>query len=198
MTPKKMGPHVTADINEQPRSLGQYREYLRVLAGLQLDQRLRGKLDPSDLVQQTLLEAHQQWEQFRGTSELERAAWLRQILAHNLADAVRRYSAGARDINLERSLEQSLAGSSALIEQWIASREPAPDAHAERGELLLRLTTALGKLADDQREAVERKHLHGQSVTDIGREMGRSEAAVAGLLRRGLRRLRELMAEEER
>src|SRR5262249_60531229 len=71
--------------------LERFRTYLGLLARLQLDPRLRGLLDPSDLVQQTLLRAHRSREQCRGTTEEQYAAWLRAILADELADAVRRF-----------------------------------------------------------------------------------------------------------
>jgi RNA polymerase sigma-70 factor (ECF subfamily) len=81
-----------------------FRGPLRLLARVEPDARLRGKLDPSDLVQQTLLEAHQARDRFRGATEAELAAWLRRILARNLADAVRRYGAAALETTAHRGL----------------------------------------------------------------------------------------------
>src|SRR5215211_4521900 len=94
-------------------SLGRLRSYLRLLAGLQLNPRLQAKLDPSDLVQQTLLQAYQARDQFRGGTAAEQVAWLRQILAHTLANSLRDFARAKRDVKLEQSLEASLEQSSA-------------------------------------------------------------------------------------
>jgi RNA polymerase sigma-70 factor (ECF subfamily) len=173
-----------------------FREQLRLLARAELDARLGGKVDPSDLVQQTLLEAHQAREQFRGQTHAELAAWLRRILARNLADAARRYGAAARDVALERSLEASLEQSAARLDVWLADAGSSPAEHALRQEQLRRLDEALAELPADQRTAVELKHLHGLPVAEIGQRMGRSETAVGGLLRRGMRKLREKLQPE--
>jgi len=176
--------------------LEQFRDQLRLLARVELDARLRGKVDPSDLVQQTLLEASQALDQFRGATEAELAAWLRRILAHNLADAVRRYGAAARDVALEQALEASVEASAAHLRVWLADALSSPSAQALRQEQLRRLDEALAALPQDQRTAVVLKHLHGLSVAEVGRQLGRSQSAVGGLLRRGLRNLREQLQNE--
>jgi RNA polymerase sigma-70 factor (ECF subfamily) len=176
-------------------SLEAYRDYLRLLAGVQLDPRLRGKLDPSDVVQETLARAHEKRAQFRGTTEAEKSAWLRQILANELAAAVRRFATGKRDAGREQSLHAAIEQSSARLEALLAAEQSSPSEQAVRHEELRRLAAALAGLLEDQRRAVELHHLHGQSVEEIAAALGKSESAVGGLLRRGLKRLRELMRE---
>jgi len=180
------------------KGLRRYRDYLYTLARLQLDHRLRGKVDPSDIVQQTLLEAHQARDQYRGNSEPEKAAWLRKILARNLADEGRRFARGKRNVALERSLQASLDESSCRLEAWLATDQTSPSQQLVRNDQLLRLAEALAGLPEDQRQAIELHHLNGLRSIEVAEQLGRSEASVAGLLRRGLKSLRKRLQREER
>src|SRR5262245_21846737 len=159
--------------------LEQFRSYLHLLARQRLDGRLRAKLDASDVVQQTLLQAHQALAQFRGRTVAERAAWLRQILAHNLAHAARDLGRARSDATRERSLQESLDQSSARLEAWLAAEQPSPSQHAAHNEQVLRLADALEALPEPHREALVLHYWQGWSLPDIGRELGRSPAAVA-------------------
>jgi RNA polymerase sigma-70 factor (ECF subfamily) len=174
------------------RAVEDYRDYLHLLARLQIDPRLRGKVDPSDVVQQTLVKAHQHREQFRGQTAAEQAGWLRRILVNTLVDAARKFG---RELDREQPLEQQVHDSSARLEAWLATDQSTPSEAAVRQEQLLRVARALARLPDDQRQAVELHHLRDQAVAAIAVVMDRTEASVAGLLRRGLKRLRELLEE---
>jgi RNA polymerase sigma-70 factor (ECF subfamily) len=178
-------------------SLERCREYLHLLARLHLDHRLQGKLDPADIVQQTLMRAHEKRSQFRGRTDAELTAWLRQILVNNLAEAVRRFGAESRDVARERSLEASLEESSARLESWLAADQSSPSQRFMRQEQGIRLADALAELPDDQRRAVELHHLKGYSVAEVGELMDRSRPAVVGLLFRGLKKLRQLLKDQE-
>jgi RNA polymerase sigma-70 factor (ECF subfamily) len=175
-----------------------FRDYLRLLARARLDPRLQAKLDPSDVVQQTLLEAHKERAAFRGQTPGEMAAWLRQILARNLANALRDFRRDKRDVGRERALDALVEDSSARVAAWLAAEQSSPSARAERQEETARLAAALEGLPGPQREVVVLRHLHGWSLHDIARHVGRSRAAVAGLLHRGLQQVRdELQRERE-
>jgi len=183
---------------EQSRSdrAERYRAYLTLLAQVRLDPRLRGKVDPSDAVQQTLLQAYQARDEFRGRSDEEYAAWLRSILARTLLHYIRDLRRDKRDIRREVSLTAALDASSAHLEEWLAASQSSPSQHAIRVEESLRMAAAVETLPQDQRDAVLMYYWQGLSLADVGRQMGRSAAAAAGLVHRGLKRLRGKLAGE--
>jgi RNA polymerase sigma-70 factor, ECF subfamily len=174
-----------------------YRSYLLVLARAGLNPRLRTKLDASDVVQQTLLEAHAAADQFRGQSTAEVAAWLRQILARNLANLGRDFTRAKRDVRREAAPPTDPDASDARL-QALAAGISSPSLHADRSEQLIRLAAALQQLPPAQREAVELRYLAALPLAAIAERTGKSAAAVAGLLHRGLARLRELLREDSR
>jgi RNA polymerase sigma-70 factor (ECF subfamily) len=181
-------PHETRALEQ---SLERYRNYLLVLARLHHDPRLRGKLDPSDVVQSALLHAHANQDQFRGEKGTEFLAWLRAILANELAEATRRYSRRRRDVKVERSLQAALDDSATRVASWLAADGSSPSHQAVRREQLLALADAMTELPADQRRAVEVHHLQGHSLAETAERLGRSREAVAGLLYRGVRYLRQ-------
>src|SRR5262249_17750703 len=148
-------------------------------------------------VQETLLKAHAQADQFRGQSAGEWTAWLRRILANTLAETARRFQTDARDLAHEQNLENSLEESAARLENWLAAEQSSPSERATRQEDLLRLAQALEQLPPDQRTAVELHHLQGCPVAEVAVVLERDAGAVGALLYRGLKKLRALLREPE-
>ena len=188
-----LGTAMTHDPVGVGQPLERYRAYLGLLARAQLPAPLRGQLGASDLVQQTLLQAHRKRDQFRGHSEAEYRAWLRAILARLLTDAARRH--GPAPAGRAQSLERALDESSQRLERWLAADASSPSQGVMRQERLLELAEALGRLPEDQRTALELRHLQGLSVGEVCRRMGRGTPSVANLLYRGLKALRERLGD---
>ena len=171
--------------------LERYRQYLWTLAATHVtDRAMQDRLDLSGVVQQTFLEAHEKRGECRGTSAAEIAGWLRAILAHNLADAMRSAGRDKRDANRQRSLDQELEQSSLRLGSVLASDESSPSHGAHRAEQSVLLAQALAELPEAQRQAVVLRHWHGRTLAETAAHMGRTPGPVVGLLQRGLKALR--------
>lgn len=163
---------------------------LHVQAERQLQGRLAARVDASDIIQQTFLEAHRSFAQFQGEHEPEWTAWLQRILEHRVALAVRDHVLlQKRDLRRERPLADTGSGPGA--DAQLAAGHSSPSQRAIRGEEVQRLVAALAALPPDQREAVRLRHLEGQPLADIARQLDRSLTATAGLIKRGMKALRE-------
>src|SRR5262245_42001415 len=130
-----------------------YRDYLMLLATVQLGRRLRGKVDAADVVQEKFLEAHRDFAQFRGATEAELTAWLRRMLGRNLANLLRHYyGVKARDVRLERDLHAELDRSSRALDGGLADPRSSPSRQAAHREQAVLLADALRRLPEDYRD----------------------------------------------
>lgn len=171
--------------------LESYSPYLTLLARVQIGRRLQGKVDPADLVQETFLEAHRQFGQFRGATEGELVAWLRRILAGQFALLLRRYlGTKGRDITLERELAFQMDQSSQILDGGLLASYSTPSQHAARREQAVLLAEALAKLPEDYREVIILRHLEGLAFAEVAQRMERSEDSVQKLWVRALGSLR--------
>ena len=178
------------------QELEQYRRYLTLLAELQLNPRLRGKADASDIVQQTMLEAHRDFAGFRGKTDAEMRVWLKMILTNNLTNVAKHFGTQKRNAGREISLEADFEQSSAQLLGQLLADQTSPSMKLMKQERSEQLADALLKLLDDERAAVVLKHFHNWSVAEIAQSLGRTQEAVAGLLRRGLKKLRDHLTDK--
>jgi RNA polymerase sigma-70 factor (ECF subfamily) len=177
-------------VSDDEVSWNRYRAYLRFLVQSQVDSDLNAKLDLSGIVQQTLLEAHQAVIQNQATVTLP---WLRQALTNNLTDAIRKLRTGKRDVRREMMIHQSIEQSSIRLERMLVDDRSSPSERCDRHEQVLILLQAMENLPEMQREALVLQVWHGKSLAEIAEQLGKTQQAVAGLLKRGLRQLREEM-----
>ncbi|MEM0926294.1 MAG: sigma-70 family RNA polymerase sigma factor [Planctomycetota bacterium] len=173
--------------------LEQYRGYLLMLAHRQLSDQLRRRVDPFDIVQVTFLEAKRDLSAFRGTTPAEFAAWLRGMLKNNVATAVTRHvMTQKRSVHREVSAAAGAANDSAGA-PWIAQlpgSTTSPSGIAIKAEAAIALLEALHELPETQAEAIRLRYMEGLPLAEIVERMGKTDTAVAGLLKRGLKKLR--------
>jgi RNA polymerase sigma-70 factor (ECF subfamily) len=170
------------------------RNYLAMLAQAQVEGWLRAKCDPSDLVQQTLMEAYKGFDGFQGATAGEWLVWLRRILQHNAADYVRRYGAAqkrraGREVRIGQSGDRSCAP-----EPADSGASPSEQLLAQERELLL--VEALARLSPDHRDVISLRNLQGLPFDAIAQRMGRSRPAVQMLWIRAVENLQRLVREQ--
>jgi RNA polymerase sigma-70 factor (ECF subfamily) len=173
-----------------------YRNYLRLQARTLIGSALRVRLGPSDLVQETFLEAARDFGCFGGNSEGELVAWLRQVLVRNLADQVRRHHSQKRNARRDESLEALLDRSSQEVQGALVTGISTPSAQARRREQAVVLADALAALPPDYREVIVLRHLDRLKFDDIATRMGRSSGAVRMLWTRALERLQRILEDQ--
>jgi RNA polymerase sigma-70 factor (ECF subfamily) len=175
--------------------LAKYRPLLLLQARqLQQDKRLLVRFDWSDLVHETLLEAHRDLGKFKGKTEAELIQWLRQILTHTAFDRARHDRAGRRDVRLERTLEMAATDSSACVDKFLAGRNPSPSEQIRKQEFQVHLAEAIEQLPPRQRAVFIGRDVLGKSILDLAADLKLTRAAVVGLLNRAHRKLCQLMA----
>lgn len=178
------------DPSKLAKLLTLYRPYLRLIAEQSIGIDVRRREDASDVIQQTELEAAQAIANFRGATEPEFSAWIKQILRRNVATVCRNHRAAKRDIGREQFLDDKHPSAS-LSWRIPAANAPSPAQQVMRGEAALELAAALEKLPDQQRIAVRMRHLEGMKIDDVAAEMGITAGAAAGFIRRGVEGLRK-------
>ena len=172
------------------RLLDGYRGYLTLLGRLQISRRLRGKVDASDLVQETFLEAHRAFGEFRGLTQQELLYWLRKILVTRIAKLVRRfYGTQRRDVRLEQRLDEEMDRSSHAVGA-LAGAQSSPSHGAARRETVVLLADALEQLPADHREVIVLRQLEELSFPEVAERMGKSADGARKLWVRALATLR--------
>ena len=185
----------------EPQQLGSllqsYRNYLTLLARTQMGRQLQARVSPSDVVQETMLEALQGFNGFRGSTEREFVVWLRQILINNLMRFVETHVRTAkRDVRREISMEQwmpTMDGTADGLNQLAAMSLSSPSAAANRREIGVVVADCLAKLPAHYREVIVLRNLRGLSFEEVARDTGRSAGSVRMLWMRAIDQFRVLL-----
>jgi RNA polymerase sigma-70 factor (ECF subfamily) len=181
--------------------LALYSNYLKLLVAAQLDNRLRARVSPSDIVQESFFEAHRDFAEFRGKSMGEFVAWLRRIVVNNILRVVEQHvTAEKRDVRREVSLEEigrRLEQSTVRLETLLAVQTDSPSGCVARREDELLLADTLAQLPDDYRDVIVLRHIEGLPFEQVAARMERSAGAVRMLWLRALKKMRESIEQRD-
>ena len=179
------------------RLLELYRNYLRMLARVQVSKRLQGRVSPSDLAQETIIVAERELHAFRGKNEAEFVTWLRRVLSTQIAKCYRHHGALKRDMHLERKIGRELDKSSQLFGQALEAKQTTPSRAAARREEAVLLADAMQRLPSDYREVVLLRNFEAIPFEEVAERMGRTVHSVKNIWARALARLRETIEYEQ-
>jgi RNA polymerase sigma-70 factor (ECF subfamily) len=173
------------------------RDYVALMARTKVESWMRRKVDASDLVQQTMLDAMQGMDRFEGTTEAEWLGWLRQVLTHNLHDFIRRYRTAKRAAGREQQLDLPADDSrGAFLGPELADSIATPSQVLIQHEHELALAAAIARLSPDHREVIELRNLQRLPFDEVAERMGRTRPAVQMLWTRAIKKLEELLRAE--
>jgi RNA polymerase sigma-70 factor (ECF subfamily) len=190
--------------NGSPECLGQlfqyYGNYLKLLAATHIDDKLKTRCSPSDVIQETFCEAHRDFEMFRGNTCAEFLAWLRMILVNNMARELEKHVfAAKRDVRREVSLDamkNAMEHSAMRLESVLVDQGPSPSSSIHRQERTIALANHLAELPVDYRKVLMYRHCEGLPFKDIAQRLERSEGAVRMLWLRAIEQIRDRLAEK--
>jgi RNA polymerase sigma-70 factor (ECF subfamily) len=188
--------------NGERQAVGQllehFRSYLKLIASHEIGSKLGAKLDASDVVQDTFLDAHRYFENFQGESVTQFTAWLRAVMAGVMANTMRRYlGTKARDIRLEKQLAADLDNSAAMLSELLVASISSPSQNIMRDEQTLQLAQALSNLSSDYQSVLTLRHIEGLTFPQIATRLNRSVDSVEKLWLRAIVQLRKSFTPQE-
>jgi RNA polymerase sigma-70 factor (ECF subfamily) len=173
--------------------MSRHHQRLRRMVHLRIDPRLASRLDPSDVVQETLIEAHRRLNDYARRREIPFYPWLRSIAWDKLLQLNRRHILAERR-SVQREARPLLSeDSELLLSNRLASASTSPSEQLIRREIRQRVRRAIGRLSADDHEIIVLKHLEELSFDEVAAVLGVSRSAVYSRHRRALERLHRLL-----
>ena len=192
MTNTANDPTDPEDLLCQSWSIGRLRPWLQIVAKRELPHRLRGRVEPSDIVQQTLLKAWQGEANFRGETHEQRLAWLRVIIKNTIRDRYRALlDTQCRGNGIEQAASDAFPPEASGLNNHPAHETPTASGVLIAAEESLALAAALEKLPEEQRRVIHLRHFDNLNYAEIAKRLNKSESAVRMLWVRALRGLRD-------
>ena len=196
LDPRLLDAARAGDKDRQGELLGQYEPWLRLLARVHMETCLKRKFDPTDAVQEAMLQALRSLPKFRGSSRGEFIVWLKTILRFVLSREMKRHAALKRDVGREVPIEDDLEGTCEKLSRAVQAPLSSPSQVAMKEEASLRLAAALERLPADYREVIVLHNLQSLPHEEVAERMGRTVGAVRMLWVRALTQLREILSTE--